>query len=120
MNLKSNRHFFLIFNLNLNFILSQAKEQLLTSLNSQQNNLFSTFILLDNLPLKYLNGIVFDVFQSFDSKNKSTNNKPFIICTLNRTNLTEQLIIQKLQIHHNFHLCPLNQKMEAVNGLFRF
>uniref|UniRef100_A0A914NGT3 AAA+ ATPase domain-containing protein n=1 Tax=Meloidogyne incognita TaxID=6306 RepID=A0A914NGT3_MELIC len=96
--------------------IQQAKEQLLTSLNSQQNNLFSTFILLDNLPLKYLNGIVFDVFQSFDLKNKSSNNKPFIICTLNRTNLTEQLIIQKLQIHHNFHLCPLNQKMEAVNG----
>jgi len=120
MNQKSNRHLFIYLFLNLNSIFLKAKEQLLTSLNSQQNNLFSTFILLDNLPLKYLNGIVFDVFQSFDLKNKLSNNKPFIICTLNRTNLTEQLIIQKLQIHHNFHLCPLNQKMEAVNGLFRF
>uniref|UniRef100_A0A1I8AXJ5 AAA domain-containing protein n=1 Tax=Meloidogyne hapla TaxID=6305 RepID=A0A1I8AXJ5_MELHA len=97
--------------------IQQAKEQLFNALNSQ-NNLFSTFILLDNLPLKYLNGIVFDVFQSFDLKNKSSKNKliPFVICTLNRTNLAEQLIIQKLQIYHNFHLCPLNQKMEAVNG----
>ncbi|KAF7635222.1 hypothetical protein Mgra_00005337 [Meloidogyne graminicola] len=98
--------------------IQQAKEQLLNVLTLNKTTT-KTFVLLDNLPLKHLIGVVYEVFQFVEIKNK-TNNKlqylPFIICTLNRTNLSEQLIIQKLQNDHNFHLCPLNQKMEAVNG----
>jgi hypothetical protein len=48
---------------------------------------------------------------------QSSNYLPFVICTMNRSHLMGQNTVQQLQLHNNFRLFALTQKMDAISGI---
>ncbi|CAJ0915095.1 unnamed protein product, partial [Mesorhabditis belari] len=66
-------------------------------------------LLLDNIPKSRISF----VSSVFDSIQLSTEQGPYIICTINRAC---QLSEMQMQLQHNFKIFLLTNKMEAVNG----